>query len=181
MNIIVILHYPGNIELSSSEAAGQRDSLLDQCWLARQDRIISHANELRGSSDHNLISIILRTKDKITAHRKWGKDPGIKILLKFLKKEISNIDWTPLYQSENIDFKNTYFEEQVCAILEKHAPMKCLQIRSNYRNWVDQNIQNLISEQDAQKEKVRTTNDQFDWFCYRQLHNNCTKMLKKTK
>ena len=38
---------------------------------------------------------------------------------------------------DSLDYKNTFFEEKVGAILNSMAPMKCTQIRKNYRNWVD--------------------------------------------
>ena len=46
---------------------GQADSLVDQCWVNRPNRIISHLNEVRSSSDHNNISVLVRTKDKMVA------------------------------------------------------------------------------------------------------------------
>ena len=43
---------------------GQKDSLVDQAWVNKPERIINTQNVTRGSSDHNYISITMRTKDK---------------------------------------------------------------------------------------------------------------------
>ena len=52
---------------------GQADSLVDQVWINRPQRIVSHQNEVRGSSDHNLISILVRTKDRLVASQEVRK------------------------------------------------------------------------------------------------------------
>ena len=71
----------------------QTDSLVDQCWVNRPDRVISHTNETRGSSDHNFISVLLRTKDKFTnsqevKKRCWKSFCPIKF-----REMIGGIDW----------------------------------------------------------------------------------------
>ena len=45
---------------------GQADSIIDHCWLNSPQKLISHQNQFRGSSDHNMISVVMRSKDKIT-------------------------------------------------------------------------------------------------------------------
>ena len=52
---------------------GQSDSLVDQCWVHQPQRVISHQNEARGCSDHNVTSVILRTKDRLAAPKERRK------------------------------------------------------------------------------------------------------------
>ena len=76
---------------------------------------------------------------------------------------------------------NTYFEEKVGEILEMSVPMKCIQIRIFFRNWIDEDLKNLMSERDHQREKARNSGDPTDWSIYKNLRNNCTNKLKKKK
>ena len=55
---------------------GQTDSLVDHCWLDKPERLVSFANEDRASSDHNHISDIIRTKDKLDAEMSHRGDCG---------------------------------------------------------------------------------------------------------
>ena len=45
---------------------GQADSLVVQCWVNSPERLINATNENRGKSDHNSISVVMKTKDKVS-------------------------------------------------------------------------------------------------------------------
>ena len=160
---------------------GQVDSLVDHVWLDKPQRLISHHNELRGSSDHNLIYIILRTKDRHfdsqeIFRRSWKLFSAEKFKLK-----LSEIDWTPFWNTDNLDQKNTFFEENVGRVLQELAPLKNSQVRKNYKNWVDDDLKISMRERDCQRETAKISDSQEDWMLYRKMRNQCSKKLKKKK
>ena len=108
---------------------GQVDSLVYQCWVNRPGRIISHLNQVRSSSDHNTISVLVRTKDKMAASQEILKRSWKNFSPEKYRQEISKLDWSTFYQTENLDIMNTIFEENVLYALEKVAPMKLTQLR----------------------------------------------------
>ena len=134
---------------------GQTSSLIDNCWLDKPQRIISHHNEVRGSSDHNHISIILRMKDRCFSAPELQKRSWKDFSPKIFKKEISEIDWNPIFETDNLNLKNSYFEEKVGLALEKVAPMKYIQVIKNHRNWVDTELKNLMQERDFLKQTAK--------------------------
>ena len=136
------------------------DSLVDHIWMDKPNRIISHQNELRASSDHNVISVIVRTKDRCYAAQEMKGRCWKKFSQVIFREKISTIDWTPLFLSDNLDVKNTIFEEEIGKILEKMAPMKYNQVRKIFRNWVDDKSKNLMEKRDLLREKAKQTDDQ---------------------
>ena len=72
---------------------GQSDSLVDQCWVNRPNRVISQQNEVRSSSDHNNISVLVRTKDRMTATQEVLKMTWKDFSPENFRNEIRKIDW----------------------------------------------------------------------------------------
>ena len=160
---------------------GQRDSLVDHCWSARPDRIISWLNETRGRSDHNYIDILLRTKDKKERTQEVRKRTWKNFQPDIFREMIKKIDWENFYECNNIDVINDIFEQKVGGILEKIAPMKKIQLRQKYANWLDSEIKQKMTERDNMREAAKESDNDNDWRNYKQARNHCTKMLQKKK
>ena len=148
----------------------QRDSLLDQCWVNNPQRIISHDSEVRSFSDHNILSIIIRTKDRFPSgqemtRRQWKNfDPT------HFRKLVSEIDWSFFYETSNVEIKNSIFEEKISNILDLLAPYKNFQIRKKFRNWVDVELKNLMKNRDLQRGVARISDSDEDWLLYRKSY-----------
>ena len=97
------------------------------------------------------------------------------------RNRLRNIDWTPLYSSNDIKTVNDYFIEQVGSALEEEAPLKFVQSRKNYCNWVNDTMLDQMKERDQARQTARTTDTHEDWSKYRRLKNDCTKNLKQCK
>ena len=160
---------------------GQVDSLVDQVWMDKPQRLISQHNELRGSSDHNLIYILVRTKDRHFDAPEIFRRSWKMFSAEIFKLKLSEIDWTPFYSTDNLDVKNTFFEENVGRVLQEIAPLKNSQLRKNHRNWIDDDLKISMRDRDLQREKAKLTDSLTDWNSYRQMRNSCSKMIKKKK
>ena len=159
----------------------QADSLVDQCWLNSPERLISTSNLLRGSSDHNYISVIIRTKNKISQ----GQESLRRVWKNFnperFRDRIKTIDWEPLYNCENIDLVNDYFVGKVTEALDREAPFKYIQSRKNHVNWMTDELVEQMRDRDMARQKARETDSFEDWRHYRKSRNDCSKELKKRK
>ena len=160
---------------------GQADSLVDQCWVSLPQRIVSCTNEVRASSDHNLVSTLVRTKDKLAGSQEILKRTWKNFSLDNFRLEVSQLDWTTFHETENLDILNTIFEENVNSALEKVAPLKSVQIRKNHRNWVDLELKQLMASRDSLRETARQSSSQLDWDNYKITRNRCNKMLLRKK
>ena len=160
---------------------GQVDSLLDQCWLNMPQRVISYSNESCGSSDHNFISALLRTKEKNPPAQEIRKRQWSLFNPERFRDKISKIDWNSFYESQNLDVMNTLYEENVGAILESEAPMRNIQKRKYYRNWVDSEMKEEMRLRDEQRDVARRTDLTSDSISYRRRRNYCGKLLRRKK
>ena len=138
----------------------QPDSLIDQCWSNVPQKLVYHRNVVRSVSDHNLIVVSFRTKEKIE-----NRHDIVKRLRKGMdavayKSDIAGIDWTELYNSNNVDIINNIFVEKVTEVLNKHAPLKTLQRRRNYKCWVDATLKESMLDRDRLREAARISGRQ---------------------
>ena len=70
---------------------------------------------------------------------------------------MSQINWEQFYATNDLEIKNSIFEEEVLKILDKKAPLKKCQNKKNLRKWVSSEVKKLIEDRDKQKEKARTS------------------------
>ena len=161
--------------------AGCNDSMLDQCWSNCQNRVISHHNTVRGTSDHNVVSVLIRTKYKNVRQHMTQKWMRKFFNLNSYKEIMEKIDWTELFQTENVNLANSIFEEKFLEILEQEAPMKNFQHRKNYKSWIGQDTKLLIEERNLAKEEARITKNRQKWETYKILRNKCTKKVVQDK
>ena len=132
----------------------QPDATLDHIWINRIERVIYHRNVTRASSDHNLLVLSVRTKDRIEDRhdivcrnrQKW--DP------KVYREKIEEIEWEDYYQIEDVDRLCDIFEEKVGKILNELAPITVTQMRKKYRKWVSEEVREEMKIRDRRERKL---------------------------
>ena len=153
----------------------QVDSTVDHCWVNTPERIIAHHNFLRTGSDHNVISVTARMKDRVqqvleVEKRMWKNlDPQLLI------SDLKEADWTELLASSNIDVINGILEETLRTALDKQAPVRTIQVRNSYKNWVTTDLKDKMTTRDTLRETARLSGEAEDWTRYRQCRNEVTK------
>ena len=123
--------------------------------LAKPDRIICWENTPRGKSDHNFISVTLRTKDKIINSQEVIKRHWKSFTPESFRDKIGTLDWKDFYKCDNIDLLNSMFVDKVGGILEEMAPMKSFQTRKSYSNWMDPDTLQHMRDRDTLRDKAR--------------------------
>ena len=66
-------------------------------------------------------------------------------------KDLSNIDWTPVYMMQDIDDAVAVFSQLYLTVLDVHAPWVKFQKRKNYVPWLSEKTKLLIKERDRLK------------------------------
>ena len=90
---------------------GQQDSHVDHCWTNVPGLVLSHSNEVWSSSDHNLIGVMLRTKERAeNSYEITGRDWKSMNVARY-RESVKNINWTEFYSSKDINIKNSIFIE----------------------------------------------------------------------
>ena len=159
----------------------QEDSLVDHCWSNTEDRVISYSNELRTGSDHNIISVRVRMKDRIMTVQEVQRRMRRNLDTKQLIEDMKEVDWKDLLLSKNVDVINDILEAAIRDTLDRHAPVKTVQVRGNFRSWVGPDLKDKMKLRDSLRESARSSGDDMDWRAYRKMRNEVTKDVKKTK
>ena len=114
----------------------QADSLLDQVWSNCQERTIKTMNETRGSSDHNVVGVVVSLRDI--------KASGFNIVKRTWKnfnrerciESLKNQDWESILQELDVNVANSRLEDQLCEVFNIEAPIKTVQARTKFNNWI---------------------------------------------
>ena len=156
----------------------QADSILDQVWSNCNHRIIRHFNYSRGDSDHNVVGVVVSTRDiKVGGYnvtkRTWKNFKKERFIEKF-----KNENWTEILNENNVDVANTLLEEKIVKILESEAPMKTTQMRVKYNNWITNETKMEMENRDAARILAKETDKDEDWASFREKRNLCTKLQR---
>ena len=158
-----------------------RDSAVDHIWSNEVERIISHSNVVRTDSDHNVLAVRVRLKDRIIPRqeieKRMRKDFDQKAVIDYMKQ----VDWTDLLRSEDVDSMNGILEKEIQTALDRVAPIRTVQVRKNFKNWVDTELKSKMTDRDKLRETARRTGNPEDWALYRRSRNSVSKETKKTK
>ena len=160
---------------------GQADSCLDHVWTNCHNKTLSHFNKTRGQSDHNVVGITVSTKNiKIGTNnmlkRTWKNFNKNRCLEKF-----KNGDWDRILNELNVDVANTMLEEEILKIMEDEAPLKTVQMRAHYNNWITCETKVEMSRRDKLREVAKLTDLEIDWKKFRESRNLCTSLQRKDK
>ena len=155
-------------------ARGVNDSLLDHIWTTCQDRISRVFNMNTGASDHRIIGCEISLKEiKISGQnilkRTW-KNYDQTEFLEILRK----YNWNEILLMTDVNLANSQLEDWMTEALDKVAPLKIFQTRSNFNNWIQDDTKTLMKSRDAALIKARNTKNDSDWLDFRNLRNQCT-------
>ena len=82
---------------------GQPETTIDHIWTNSPGRLIFCKNLPRTFSDHNLLWTAFRTKEKVNITHDFRKRVRSNLDLDRYRTKMSQIDWTELYQCENLE------------------------------------------------------------------------------
>ena len=160
---------------------GQTSSLLDHCWTNCGPRIASCRNIIRGYSDHNLVEVICRLKGLNKAPKEMIKRQRHNFNLETFRKKASELDWTDVLTSDNVDLSYDYFENKMKKLLEEVSPLKKIQLTNKHKSWLTAETRIKIQNRNLKKDEARLSNLDSSWKDYKKLRNECTNLLRKDR
>ena len=113
---------------------GQVDSTIDHLWTNDQNRIMSTGNEVEAVGDHNWIQghIRLTGKDSKrldTRRRDFRNFDPVEY-----RRMLSEVDWTGIYELEDVNLANSFLEDNLNPILNKLCPLTTVQYRNKQKS-----------------------------------------------
>ena len=89
--------------------------------------------------------------------------------------------WWAVYSCEDANEAAEIFTSKLNKILDRHAPVKTFQTRTNFAPWLSDETKQLMKERDRAQLWASSTHNQTDWASYRAFRNKVTKRLKSEK
>ena len=96
-------------------------------------------------------------------------------------QKIRNMDWKEILESQDVNVANSLFEEKLGGIMDECAPMKTVQVRSRYNNWIREDTKKEMRMRDAARVTARNTDLDEDWEEFKRLRNSCTVKQRNDK
>ena len=113
---------------------GHPDSRIDHIWSDNPASIISTINEIRGASDHHVISANIRLKgSENPSHVVVRRDSSRFTVLSYREKLLS-VDWDKLYEIQDIDDACLWLENRLQEVLNSVCPIGTIQLNSRLKS-----------------------------------------------
>ena len=160
---------------------GQADGGLDHFYTNAPGKISSVQVQNEGHSDHKIIHAI-RVARLIRSSARYVKLRSYKYFNEndFIE-EIKQTSWWSVYCCEDANKAAELFTQIVGDILDRHAPVKVFQTRTNFAPWLSDETKNIMKERDRAQLWATSSKTKQDWATYRALRNTVTKRLKTEK
>ena len=86
-----------------------------------------------------------------------------------------------MYTCTDVNEAVRIFTEKVQSVLDSLAPVKTVQVRTNYAPWISKTTLEMMKERDTAQHRATITKLDTDWAYYCQLRNQVTRVLKTEK
>ena len=160
---------------------GQEDSTVDHIWSNCLGRVVTHTNSVRASSDHNLISVYMRLKEKCQQRQEIWLRQRRNLDWQRMKDRVRQLNWDDLLECQDMNLINDMLVSRLTSIYDSEAPLCKIQVRKYFKSWVTVELKNSMKDRDSKRERARMTGDRDDWATYRRARNAVTKGVKKCR
>ena len=161
--VIELIGFTQLVKMITRTWVDTADSIVDHIWTNAPERIRSHENQVRGTSDHNMIMTSFDTKVRNNICHEVRKRRRHDFNVERYRERLKNVDWTDLFNSDNVDTINDILEKEIRDALEETAPMVMIQPRKSYKNWLEDRTKLKMKDRDTAREVARMTKLPEDW------------------
>ena len=169
------------VRVATHSWQGQHPSCLDHLYTNKPDKITEVQAIVNGGSDHKLLYLVRYAK-AIKRNVRYIRKRCFKGFdkSKFME-EIRKLKFFDIYSASNVDSAVEMLTNKLCAVLDKFAPVKTVQIRSNYAPWLNGEVRELIRQRDTAQMIASHSQCQDSWRHYRNMRNITTKSIRNAK
>uniref|UniRef100_A0A3B3CCL8 Reverse transcriptase domain-containing protein n=1 Tax=Oryzias melastigma TaxID=30732 RepID=A0A3B3CCL8_ORYME len=163
------------------------ESMIDLIFTNKEERITKSYNLITGLSDHNL-TLIIRKLSK-TRYNNSSRVNFNTVIPRISKRdlgsfdnEIQQIKWDQITCNKNCQDATADFMKYFSDLVQKYSkelPHKC-KIKTSLP-WINETVLKLMKQRDAALKKYLKTGLLTDTLLYKELRNNVTSLLRKSK
>ena len=180
-NIIITQGFSQHIKGPTRFWPGCDSSLIDQLWTNCAQKLLNHRNINLAFSDHNPIEAILSTRKKIMNSQESVFRKKMSVTTDEYCSLLRNVDWSPLYNTEDPDIACSYLQDNICAILDKVSPMIKVQPKNKNKSWITKDSRECFLVRDNLRAAAVSSGSAEDWELYKRSRNKCSLLAKKDK
>ena len=85
--------------------------------------------------------------------------------------EIRKLSWLDVYLCDKVNQAVELMSTKITRILDIMAPIRTVQVRTNYFPWLSQETKNMMSERDSLQSRAAKTKSAEDWKRFKTLRN----------
>ena len=159
----------------------QRNSLIYQVWANCPQKIITVNKVSHGTTDHNIVELVVKVKGKIGSPQVIRKRSMKNWDSNLFKARVADIDWQSLYSSVDVNLSYGIFEEKLRSILDQMAPRINVQLKNNHKPWVSDELRAAMSVRDNIRDQAIKSRLPADWLLYKTECNKCNIKLRSVK
>ena len=108
-----------------------------------------------GASDHDMVSYVRYSKNPPSPARTIRRRSYKTFVEEAFLQDLSAVDWTEVYTSEDLDTAVDIFTQKFRHILNHHAPWIIFQLRKNFCPWLTEDMKELMDQRDRWKDKAK--------------------------
>ena len=170
-----------HVRVPTYSSPGQTPSGIDHLYTNRPEKITDVIAHQNGGSDHKILEVTRLTKAIQRKPRYIRKRIFKDCTTEKLLAEAKQLPWFDLYMSQDANTSAEILTSNITSILDKLAPVKTIQIKSNYAPWLNDKLKAMMRKRDEAQRNASRSGNMEDWRLYKNLRNSTTSALKDAK
>ena len=160
---------------------GHPISGLDHIYSNKPDKLSTIKTYYTGCSDHKMLKVTRFSKSFKQLPRYVKKRVFKDFCPKVFIKKLSEANIEEVLLCNDVNKATNCLQDKICTILDSIAPVRTIQMRTNYVHGLSKETKELQRERNLAQEKAASTNDPEDWKIFRSLRNQSTSSVRKDK
>ena len=157
------------------------DSCLDHLYTNRPDKLVDTMAIENGGSDHKLIYTVRHSKSLKRNVRYVKKRCFKKFNEDHFRADIKSLSWFDIYMCDDIETAVEKLAEKITVILDRHAPIRMIQVRSKYAPWLTDATKEMMQRRNIAQKISTVTKTMETIRNYKNLRNTVTRLIRNDK
>ena len=162
-------------------SATHKESCLDHVYTNKPEMLSECRAIYNGGSDHKMIQTVRYSKSVQRQERYIRKRCYKHFDEESFRAEIGLVQWIDVYLCDNADAAVQIFTKKITDVLDRHAPVKSVQVRAKYAPWLS-NLTKMMIQQRNLAQQAAVLNPSLERNReYRNIRNRVTNMIRQDK
>ena len=160
---------------------GQPKTRLDHLYTNKPEKLSTVQTHFTGMSDHKMLKVLRFSKSFKQLPRLVRKRSFKNFDTQDFLEKLSESNMEEVLGCNNVDAATELLVEKLTQVLDSLAPIKTIQVRSNYVPGLSEETKMLQRDRNKAQEKAALSDDPEDWRQYRSLRNKTTAKVREDK